>query len=97
MRVSILLDRIFHQMICLTHCILNRISHTIYWKSPISILGMSGYEIYRYSYRKKAKLFPNSGDPFCSVLSGSALFANYPFKGSPDYNGLIQVYCIRFC
>ena len=29
----------------LTHCILNRISHTIYWKSPISILGTSGYEI----------------------------------------------------
>ena len=31
----------------LTHCRLNRLSHTIYSKSPISILGMSGYEIYR--------------------------------------------------
>ena len=30
----------------LTHCRRNRLSHTIYWKSPISILGMSGYEIY---------------------------------------------------
>ena len=30
----------------LTHCILNGLSHTIYWKSPISILGTSGYEIY---------------------------------------------------
>ena len=30
----------------LTHCILNRLSHTIYWKSPISILGASGYESY---------------------------------------------------
>ena len=30
----------------LTHCILNRLSHTIYWKSPISILGTSHYEIY---------------------------------------------------
>ena len=30
----------------LNHCILNRLSHTIYWKSPISILGTSGYEIY---------------------------------------------------
>ena len=29
----------------LTHCILNRFSHTIYWKSPVSILGTSGYEI----------------------------------------------------
>ena len=26
----------------LTHCRLNRHSHTIYWKSPISILGTSG-------------------------------------------------------
>ena len=33
-------------MVFLSHCILNRFSHTIYWKSPISILGMSGYEIY---------------------------------------------------
>ena len=30
----------------LTHCILNKLAHTLYWKSPISILGMSGYEIY---------------------------------------------------
>ena len=30
----------------LTHCMLNRLSHTIYLKSPISILGTSGYEIY---------------------------------------------------
>ena len=30
----------------LTHCIWNRLSHTIYWKSPISILGKSSYEIY---------------------------------------------------
>ena len=32
--------------IYLTHCILNRIYHIIYWKSPISILGTSGYETY---------------------------------------------------
>ena len=30
----------------LTHCRLNRLSYTIYWKSPISILGTSSYEIY---------------------------------------------------
>ena len=30
----------------LTPCLLNRFSHTIYWKSPISILGTSCYEIY---------------------------------------------------
>ena len=31
---------------CLTHCILNRLSNTLYWKSPISVLSMSGYKIY---------------------------------------------------
>ena len=33
-------------IIKLTHCILNRLSHTIYWKSPIPILGTYSYEIY---------------------------------------------------
>ena len=46
----------------LTHCILNRFSHTIYWKGPISILDISGYEIYIFR-EKIAKLFANSGDP----------------------------------
>ena len=31
----------------LTHCILNRLSDTIYWKSQISILGMSAM---RFTY-----------------------------------------------
>ena len=30
----------------LTRCILIKFSHTIYWKSPISILDTPGYEIY---------------------------------------------------
>ena len=29
----------------LTHCRLNRFPNTINWKSLISVLGMSGYEI----------------------------------------------------
>ena len=29
----------------LLHCRLNELPHTIYWKSSISILGTSGYEI----------------------------------------------------
>ena len=29
----------------LTHCSLNELSHTLYWKILISILGMSGYVI----------------------------------------------------
>ena len=54
----------------LTHCRLNRLSHTIhvYWKTPISILGTCtfGYEIYIF-LEKMAKLhvhvFAHSGDP----------------------------------
>ena len=46
----------------LTHCRLNRLSHTIYWKSSVSILGTAGYEVYIF-LKKKAKLFANSGDP----------------------------------
>ena len=42
---------------------------------------------FRFSYRKKAKLFANSGDPDQTpqrgVWSESALFANYPFRGLP--------------
>ena len=41
---------------------LNKLSYTFYWKSPFSILGMSGYT-YRYSKRKLVELFSNSGDP----------------------------------
>ena len=73
----------------LTHCRLNRLSHTIYWKSSILILSMSGYEIYIF-LEKNAKLFANSIcklSAFCSVWSGSALFANYPFTGFPTTMG----------
>ena len=49
-------------LILLTHCILNRLSHTMYWKNPISILGTSRYEIYIF-LEKMAKLFANGGDP----------------------------------
>ena len=45
----------------ITHCILNRLSHTIYWKSPI--LGAPSYEILHIPREKMAKLFANSGDP----------------------------------
>ena len=62
---------------------------------------MSGYVIYkcRYSKRKLAKLFANNGDwsddAFCAIWSGSALFANYHFKESPDYNGLNHSMCMH--
>ena len=45
----------------LTHYILNRLSHTIYWKSPISILGTVCTAM-RFK-EKMDKLFANSGDP----------------------------------
>ena len=37
----------------LTHCRLNRLPHTTYWKSPFSILDMSGYEMYVHIPREK--------------------------------------------
>ena len=46
----------------LTRCRRKRLSHTIYWMSPISILGTSGYEVYIF-LEKMAKVFANSGDP----------------------------------
>ena len=47
----------------LTHCILDRFSHPIYRKSPISILSTSSHEIYIFLEKKMAKLFANSGNP----------------------------------
>ena len=46
----------------LIHCRLNRLAHTINWKNPISIFSRLAMR-FRYSYRKKAKLFANSEDP----------------------------------
>ena len=47
---------------------------------------------FRYSYRKKAKLFPNNGDPDqmpCSAASDLGLHClPTTVQGSPDYNGL---------
>ena len=71
----------------LTHCRLNRFSHNIYWKSPISILGTSGCEIYIFLGKNDLTVCkqwrPWSDAAFCGVWSGSALFANYPFTGLP--------------
>ena len=53
---------VYFILVLLIHYRLNRLSQTIYWKSPISILGTSGYEIYIF-LEKTAKLFANSGDP----------------------------------
>ena len=67
----------------LTHCILNGLSHTTYWKRPISILGTPGYEI--YIFQEKNGRFANSGDPdqtLRSVASDLGLHcANYPYTG----------------
>ena len=50
-------------LLLLTYCSPDSLSHIIYWKSLISILGMSGYETYLFLEKKVAKLFANSGDP----------------------------------
>ena len=43
----------------LTHCRLNELTHTVYWKILISVLGMSGYVIYIIP---RGKQFANSGN-----------------------------------
>ena len=76
---------LLHQRFALTHCILRRLSQpgAIYWKSPISILGTTGYEIYIFLEKNGKTIWkqwrPWSGAAFCGVWSGSALFAKYPF------------------
>ena len=48
-----------------------------YWKSPITILGTSGYEIQIF-LQKNAKPFANSEDPDQSDLGLHCV--NYPFR-----------------
>ena len=43
---SILLGKKFFLILLGSICCRNKLSHTIYWKSPISILGTPSYEIY---------------------------------------------------
>ena len=43
--ISLLIHAVWLILCCLPHSILNKLSPIIYWKSPISILGMSGYVI----------------------------------------------------
>ena len=75
----------------LTHCRLNRLSHTIYWKSPISILAMSGYEILIF-LKKNGWTFWKQWRPY--QMPGSAVsglgqhYSQITLLGSPDYNGL---------
>ena len=52
----------------LAQCILKRISHTIYWKSPISILGLD----LDIPIENKDKLFANSGDPDQTIWSAAS-------------------------
>ena len=69
----------------LTHCRLNELSPTTYWKILISILGISGYAMQIFleenGWTIHEQWRPWSDAAFCSIWSGSKLFANYPFKG----------------
>ena len=49
-------------LLCLTHFRLNILNHNVYWKSPISVLGMSCCD-FAIPIEKMAKLFTNNGDP----------------------------------
>ena len=73
--------RVFSHIVAhLSHCRLNRLSHTVYWKSPISVLCASGYEIKilpeknLLNHLQTGKTWSEAA--FCGVWSGSALFAN---------------------
>ena len=76
----------------ITHCILDRICHTIYWKSPVSILGTSGYEIYIFLEKKWLHYLQTVKTLIrCRVLRRLiwvCTVCQLPFYGSPDYNGL---------
>ena len=86
---------------CLTHCRLYRLSHTIYWKSPISILGTAGYEIHIFTYshilhipKEKWLNYLQTVETLirCRVLRHliwGCTVCQLPFYRSPDYNGLI--------
>ena len=83
----------------LTHCIRNRPSHTIYWKTPISILGTSGYEIYIFLAEK----WLNYLQTVETLIRRHVLWhliwvctvCQLPFYGYPDYNGLNESFQIH--
>ena len=83
---------IFFSVLTLTHCRLNRLSNTIYRKSPISILGTAGCEIYIF-------LKKNGWTQTVETLIRRRVLRRLiwvctvrqlPFYGSPDYNGLTE-------
>ena len=69
----------------LTHCRLNELPHTIYWKILISILDTSGYEIQIFLEKNNWTICkqwrPWSDATDCRIWSGSTVFVNYPFRG----------------
>ena len=78
--------------VALTHCILNRLSHTIYRKSPILILGTPGYEIYIFLEKKWLNYLQTVETLIrrrvLRRLIWVCTICYLPFYGSPDYNGL---------
>ena len=71
----------------LTHCRLNRLSHTIYYILEESnfnfrCVRLWDLDIPREKWLNYLQTMETLIRPqFCSVWSGSALFANYPFRG----------------
>ena len=81
---------------CCLHWRLSKPSNTVYWKSPVSILGILEESNFNFRYVQLGDLNipiekwlnhvqthwrPWSDVAFLGVWSGSALFANYLFRG----------------
>ena len=74
---------------------MNELTHSIYWKLLISIVGMSGYDLdiprEKKCWKNCKQWRPWSDVEFCGVWSRSALFANYPSRSLQStmyYKGL---------
>ena len=76
----------------IAHCILNRLSHTIYWKSPISIFGY----VWLWDLHIPREKWLNYLQTVETLIRGCVLqhliwvctVCQLPFYGSPNYNGL---------
>ena len=85
----------------LTHCVRNRLSHTIYWRSPISIFYYTqlwDLHIPREKWLNYLQTVETLIRRILRCLIWFCTIYQLPSYGSPNYNGLISAYrIIRFC
>ena len=92
--IAVLLCICIIHLTYLTYCILNRFSHTIYWKSPISILGASSYDLYIpkgkwLNYLQTVETLIRRR--ILQHLIWVCTVCQLPFYGSQDYNALSDI------